>query len=208
MKTFKILAGVMLVIALVLTLALPAMANENDLYGGTITRSLGTVSQGAKNTTSTNALTDCANMTGIGKVIVWSGPDNSTSSNIFTLLTSKDGTNYQAVSNAFVSPATAFTNVNPYFATPITNAFTNLLHGSSITTAAAATAGFAGPYLVPPIFTNTATVTIVNGGQAEIAFPIDDNFRYYALKSVTGNTGTNFAFGGLIEARAKQGNAP
>lgn len=193
----KFLKNILVAAMLAVGCTLPAMADQFDLYGGTDTRvvaALHVTAQGSNNT----ATTPMFGLNGIATLQIWFGPDNASGTGAFTVQTSPDNTNWSTMTSCCVSTVYTNTYTNNIYAAAVTTAYTNLLHGSSVLTPTAATAGFATPYIVPLLLTNTGVFQLTNAANAEVAFEVVDQPKYIRLAVTTGGTGTNSAFGAVL----------
>ena len=119
-----------------------------------------------------------------------------------TIEGASDNTNFTALSNyALITSNTTFNIANYGLPTPVTNANAVLLPGL-LTTPAAATAGFATPYLASLQYTNTGAVTISSGGNYVVAFrkSVDLPRYIHIVFNPTGGTVTNYTVEALLTA--------
>lgn len=122
-------------------------------------------------------------------------------------LSSKDGTNWFALTNFAVANALSVNYTNTLI-TGGTNfyaqAANNYMLAGTWTTPTASTAGWATPYLDPTTtpFTNTAAITVSTGQRFyEIGFKVADQYRYFTVAWAGTGTATNTIVGAVFHGR-------
>lgn len=209
MRNFlKAFRAVSLVTIALIALCLPARA-QVDFYAQPrwmvldSPRLINQAAGGAAGTNAVNLFSPTNDMHGCdgiaGVYICWtnaaaytaSGPNTNQvlTALAVTLQNSVDATNWTTMTN--VSFATNF-----YFPFITNGAYggTNLVFTNQIavpgtlSTATPSSAGFAGTYLVPSLFTNTATITNQYGGVLVLGVPVFDSQRYWRVNYQTTNT--------------------
>ena len=193
MKSIKILVAVAAMTALV-GLNSFGQGRGVDTFG--VTRSI--VLAMPTNITSsipllTNGPIDTHGFYGVACVdfMTWT---NGTGANALTaqLYTSPDGTNLTALANYALATSSTVTVTNLMYGNTNLIATNNMIAPGVYTTPAAASVGWATPYLAPAQFTNTGAVTVASKGYTRIGYNVADAARYlYVVWNDGGGAITN-----------------
>jgi hypothetical protein len=164
-------------------LTLSASAQVNDWYSTTIPLQLAAPNIIAGSATPlTNNTVDIAGYQGRGFIFVSVSTNQIAGGGVLSLTVqgSADNTNWSNISNyALTTKATAFTYTNQYWGSTNQIATNNFLLPFTITYPVATSSGFATPYSLPNLFTNTAATNAVNAtGNTVIGLNLQDNLRY------------------------------
>ena len=190
-KTLKI--GI-LILAVAGLFAIESKAQRaTDLYGAPWALSLGQCGLKAGTTSVTNGPYDIRIFDGIGTIFI-TVSTNGTPTQGPTAVTgqlygSVDQTNYTVVPYALSSQTTINYTNNWYGTNGLTAANVFLSHGA-ITFPTASSAGWATPYVIPYLYTNTAAIPLTNL-VTQIGFNIADAPRYLYWVSGSGAS-TNY----------------
>ena len=122
-----------------------------------------------------------------------------------TLEQSVDATNWTAFPNYALGVATSVNYTNSLGGTNLVATDNYLLPGT-LTTPTASTAGWATPYIVPALFTNTGAIsTLSANGYVHVGYVIGDAQRYlHIIWTPKGTTTTNVEVGALLTGRKAQ----
>jgi hypothetical protein len=186
MKLLKLFLPVM-----ILSIAVPAMAQNFDAFGATRQIVLATPTiLGGSAATVTNGPIDIHGFQGIAEVTI-SSCTNAGGALTATLVTSADSTNWTALANFATAVSTSVTVTNgTYGNTNLQFAQTYLLPGT-LTVPTTATAGYAQPYLLASAFTNSGAVTITAKGLYRLGFKPSDANRYIEIVWTPTGTSSN-----------------
>lgn len=159
----------------------------------------GRVIIGFASATVTNSWVDTHGMLGQAAINLFV-VTNAAGSVTATLEGSNDATNALSFGTYAVATSTAVTYTNTYYPTAFNVTNTYLLPGT-VTTATAATAGFAGSYLAPWDYTNTGAVTPALKGVTRLGYQVQDKPRYVRLIWTTSGSLTNLTAAATITGR-------
>jgi hypothetical protein len=175
-----------------------------DAFANTRTAVLVAPTNFAAGTAFSNAPIDHIGLIGRGVVTIFSGKGaaNPTGTLTAQVVTSPDMTNWFVLTNfALITTPTAFPITNGFYGGTNLATTNNILLPGTVTTPVGSTAGWVTPYLAPLAFTNGGPVTITTPGVYQLAFNLDDQYRYIGIQFVPSATsGTNFVGSATLTA--------
>lgn len=201
------LTEVVLLVALMLALAMPARAqNGFNIFEEPRTLVLQTPTiLTVADAPRTTMPFDLSDFDGIGTVYIVCMTNNPTGTLTVALEDSTLGTNnFAAISNCAYASSTTFIGSNT-FLTNLKSSNTYMMPGT-IVTPTASTAGFSTPYLLGAPFTNTVSALSLTAspGVFAIGFNVPSVRRYLRMTFTTGGTATNITVSAVLVARTRQ----